>query len=67
MYGKQNPPTTLDQCVFIKGFRAKRSFFWIKRMRAGAEPLPDDPENRRDDDIQVTRVPGASKVGGLSM
>ena len=23
-YGKQNPPTTPDQCIFIRGFRAKR-------------------------------------------
>jgi hypothetical protein len=34
-------------------------------MRAAAEPLPDDPDNRRDDEIQVTRVPGDQKVGGL--
>jgi hypothetical protein len=65
LYGKQNPPTTLDQCVFIRGFRAKRTFFRIKHMRAAAEPLPDDPDNRRDDDIQVTRVPGVQKVGSL--
>jgi len=31
-------------------------------MRAAAEPLPDDPDNRRDDEIQVTRVPDGSKV-----
>ncbi|KAF8474356.1 hypothetical protein DFH94DRAFT_761713 [Russula ochroleuca] len=59
-----NPPRTPDQCVFIKGFRAKRTFFRIRHLRAAAGPRPDDPDNRRDDDIQVTRVPGASKVGG---
>ena len=36
-------------------------------MRAAAEPLPDDPDNRRDDEIQVTQIPGSSKVGALSV
>ena len=67
LYQKQHPPTTLDQCAFIKGFRAKRTFFRIKHIRAGAEPLPDDPDNTRDDEIQVSRVPGAPKVGNLPM
>ena len=31
-------------------------------MRAAAEPLPDDPDNRREDEIQVTRIPGGSSV-----
>jgi len=65
--GKQNSPTTPDQCVVIKGFRAKRVLFRIKPIRAAAEPLPDDPDNRRDDDIQVTSVPGVPKVRGLSI
>ena len=63
--GEQDPPTTGDQCVFIRGFRAKRVFFWTKPIRAGAEPLPDDPNNRRDDEIQVTRIPGVLKVSNL--
>jgi len=36
-------------------------------MRAAAEPLPDDPDNRREDEIQVTRVPDAPKVGSPSL
>ena len=48
-----------DQCVFIRGFRAKR-------IRDAAEPRPDDPNNRRDDGIQASRVPGAPNVGILS-
>ena len=67
LYEKQNPPTTPDQCVFIRGFRAKRVLFWTKPMRAAAEPLPDDPDNRRDDEIQVTRVPDGPKVGNLCL
>ena len=31
-------------------------------MRAAAEPLPDDPDDHRDDEIQVTRIPDGSKV-----
>ena len=65
--GKQNSPTTPDQCVFIRGFRAKRVLFWTKPMRAAAEPCPDDPDNRSDDEIQVTRVPDGPKVGNLRL
>ena len=31
-------------------------------MRAAAEPLPDDPDDDREDEIQVTRIPDGSKV-----
>lgn len=31
-------------------------------MRAAAEPLPYDFDNRRDDEIQVTRISDGSKV-----
>ena len=34
-------------------------------MRAAAEPFPDDPDNRREDEIQVTRIPDCSKVSIL--
>ena len=34
-------------------------------MRAAAEPRPDDPDNHRDDEIQVTRVADGPKVGNL--
>jgi len=64
---KQNPPTVADQCVFIRGFRAKRILFWARRIRAAAEPRPDDPDNRREDEIQVSRIPCAPKVGLLSL
>jgi hypothetical protein len=67
LYGKQNPPTTPDQCVFIRGFRAKRVLFRTISMQAAAEPRPDDPDNRRDDEIQVTRVPDGPKVGSLRL
>ena len=32
-------------------------------MRAEAEPLPDDPDNCREDEIQVIRIPDSSEVG----
>jgi hypothetical protein len=31
-------------------------------MRGAADPLPDDPDDRREDEIQVTRIPDSSKV-----
>jgi hypothetical protein len=31
-------------------------------MRAEAEPLPDDPDNRPEDEIQVTQIPDNSRV-----
>ena len=64
---QSNPTQTPNQCVFIKGFRAMRRFLLPKRIRAAAEPLPDDPDNSREDEIQVTRVPDAPKVCGLFM
>ncbi|KAI0285682.1 hypothetical protein BC826DRAFT_1051063, partial [Russula brevipes] len=42
-----------NQCIFIKGFRAKRVFFRTRPIRAAAEWLPDDPDNRDQDEIQV--------------
>ena len=39
--------------------------FWTKPIRAAAEPLPDDPDDHREDEIQVTRVQDTSKVGRL--
>jgi len=39
------PSPEMDQCIFIRGFRAGRGFSWMKRMRAAAELRPDDPDN----------------------
>lgn len=66
-YEKNISSPTLNQCVFIKGFRATRRFFRIKPFRATAEPLPDDPDNCREDEIQVSRVPDAPEVCNLIM
>ena len=52
-YQKDNSSLTTNQCVFIKGFRAKRGLLWLKRIRAAAGPLPDDPDNNPEDEIQV--------------
>ena len=50
----------------MKCFRAKRILFWTRHLRAAAEPLPDDPDNSPEDEIQVTQVSDVSKVGSLS-
>ena len=39
LYGKQNPPGTPDQCVFIRGFQEKRPPFWTRLIR-GPKPSP---------------------------
>ena len=31
-------------------------------MRAAAEPIPDGPDDRLEDEIQVTRIQDSSKV-----
>ena len=31
-------------------------------MRAAAEPLPDDPDDHREDETQVTRIPDGPTV-----
>jgi hypothetical protein len=53
----------MNQCVFIRGFRAKRGLPWLKRIRAAAEPLPDDPDNSSEDEIQVTGTLNDPEVG----
>ncbi|KAI0278249.1 hypothetical protein BC826DRAFT_927183 [Russula brevipes] len=62
-----NPQPAPNQCVFIKGFRAKRVLFWTTTLRAAAEPLPDDPDNRDEDEIQVTSVPYAPNVSSFAV
>ena len=62
---KDNSSPKLNQCIFIKGFRAKRGFPWFKRIRAAAEPLPDDPDDSQEDEMQVTRILDAPEVGHL--
>jgi hypothetical protein len=56
----------MNQCIFIRGFRAKRVLFWTRPIRAAAEPLPDDPDNYWADEIQVTRVSDAPNVRNIS-
>ena len=67
LHRKKNSSPTLDQCVFIRGFRAKRRIFLPKILLGAAEPRPDEPDNRRGDEIQVTGAPGGPKVGALPM
>ena len=35
------------------------------RLKAAAEPLPDDPHNEREDATQATRVPDVLTVGNF--
>jgi hypothetical protein len=62
---KNGPPARKNQCVFIKCFRAKRILFWTRRLRAAAEPLPDDTDDSQENEIQVTQGSDVSNVGSL--
>jgi hypothetical protein len=62
---QKSRPQPENQCVFIKGFRAKRRLFWTVPIRAAAEPISDDPDKGTYSGIQVTRVPDAPKVGSV--
>jgi len=44
---------------------ATRLLFWTRPIRAAAEPLPDDPDNMQEDELQVIPVSGGYKVGCL--
>jgi hypothetical protein len=35
------------------------------RLKGAAEPRPDDPDNHREDEIQVTRVPDVPSVSNF--
>ncbi|KAI0282668.1 hypothetical protein BC826DRAFT_274337 [Russula brevipes] len=45
-----------NQCVFIRGFRAKRVLSQIG-FQSTARPLPEDPDRIREDDMQMTQTP----------
>jgi hypothetical protein len=50
-----------NQCVFIRGFRAKRVLSQIG-LQSTARPLPEDPDRIREDEMQVTQTPDAPNV-----
>ena len=50
--------------MFVRGFRAKRVLFWT-RLKGAAEPLPDAHHDRREDEIQVIRVPDVPSVSNF--
>ncbi|KAH9038303.1 hypothetical protein EDB84DRAFT_1098834 [Lactarius hengduanensis] len=51
-----------NQCIFIRGFRAKRFFFGlIPRIRGAAEPKPDPRGNDREPK-KVIPIPSVGKV-----
>lgn len=77
LYEKQNPSTTRDQCVFIRGFRAMRVLFRTGPIRVlgvehrvGVERHVDVERRvgvgaRQQSDIQENRVSNVPNVGCL--
>ncbi|KAF8267554.1 hypothetical protein EI94DRAFT_1730277 [Lactarius quietus] len=50
--------TVRSHSVFIRGFTAKRIFYFFKRLKAAAEPGPDDLDNVPESSIELARKPG---------
>ena len=60
----------LDQCVFIKGFRARRIPFWFRKMAAGAPSLREfeafikpGGDTKNSQRMQINRFLNVGKVG----
>ncbi|KAH9968490.1 hypothetical protein BGW80DRAFT_655413 [Lactifluus volemus] len=51
----QNLPE--DQCIFVRGFRVRRRFRIIPRLRAAAEPTLDPDRDEDDFDEQLISTP----------
>lgn len=53
-------------CVFLRGFRAKRIFYFFKTLRAAAGPGPDYPDYDSGSSMKhVRQQPSLPKVGIL--
>ena len=61
-----NPAKSYTQCVFIRGFRAKR-IFNLKKIEAFAEHQPDNPDNEPDSSLELVREPRVPGVSELSV
>ena len=66
MYGV-NSAKSGTQCVFIRGFRAKRIFNSLKKIEAFAEHQPDNPGNEPDSSLELVREPDVHSVSKFSV
>ncbi|KAH9038289.1 hypothetical protein EDB84DRAFT_1479566 [Lactarius hengduanensis] len=46
-----------NQCIFIRGFRVKRTFKRFPRVRGAAEPTPDPSGNDDEPETEVVSIP----------
>ena len=61
----QNLPE--NQCIFVRGFRVKRTVFGtIQQIKGAAEPKPD-PRGMDEPEKEVISVPSVSEVRSLSL
>jgi hypothetical protein len=56
----QNLPE--NQCIFVRGFRVKRSFKMFPRVKGAVEPPPDPSGNNDEREIEVVLIASAPKV-----
>ena len=63
LYGKQESVMIPDQCIFIRGFRAKRTSFGIRVLRYGVILGGTENRQRTSQRTQRSRFPNVRKVG----
>jgi hypothetical protein len=56
----QNLPQ--NQCLFIRGFRVKRFFWVLPRLKGAAEPKPDPRGDDRRPEMELVTIPGVTEV-----
>ncbi|KAH9066182.1 hypothetical protein EDB87DRAFT_1678933 [Lactarius vividus] len=50
-----------NQCIFIRGYRVKRTFKRFSRVRGAAEPTPDPSRDDDEPETEVVSIPGCIK------
>ncbi|KAH9072147.1 hypothetical protein EDB83DRAFT_2571938, partial [Lactarius deliciosus] len=50
-----------NQCLFIRGFRVKRLFWIIPRLKGAAKPKPDPRGNDRDPEMELVPIPSVTE------
>ena len=57
-----------SHCVFLRGFRAKRIFYFFRELKAAAGPGPDYPDNDPGSSMKhVRQQPSLPEVGTPSV
>ena len=52
----------MNQCIFVRVFRVKRTFKLFPRVRAAAEPIPDPSGKDDDQETEAVSIAGVPEV-----